>query len=181
MFKFAGMGPHLGRGLQDAHNGVDFLTPTGTELLAVHDGTVLQAELNDPSGLGNFILLRHSWGESIYAHMQAHDVRQGQEVRRGQRIGWSNDSGFSNGPHLHFAIRIHPYTRADGWGGYSDPLPYMNPADVQLPAYVLASLPRAFSVLPEASAPTQEAAAMPAQNRATGIGLAPDQAGLRRP
>jgi hypothetical protein len=47
------------------HNGIDFLTPIGTPVLAVDNGTVTDAVLNDPTGFGNYIKLRHSWGESI--------------------------------------------------------------------------------------------------------------------
>ena len=34
---------------------------------------------------------------------------------------------------LHFGIRIAPYNRFDGWGGFSDPILYMNPSDLQFP------------------------------------------------
>ena len=157
------------------HNGIDFLTPVHTDLLAVDEAVVSEAVRNDPTGFGNYIILRHSWGESLYAHMMDLGVRRGQRVDRGQRIGWSGNTGFSQGPHLHFAIRIDPYVRTDGWGGYSDPLPYMNPADVRLPPYVLPQFSRAFSPLP-AAAPAEMM-----QSRQTGVGLAPDQPGIRRP
>lgn len=118
------------------HNGIDFLTPLGTPLLATDAGTVLTTGF-EPGGFGHFVLLAHTWGESIYAHMERIVVVEGQHIARGQRIGVSGNSGGSTGPHLHFAIRIHPYERADGWGGYSDPLPYLNPDGVIVPEYVL--------------------------------------------
>ncbi len=67
----------------------------------------------EPGGLGHFALLAHSWGESIYATDRI-EVTPGQTLRRGQRLGVSGNSGGSTGPHLHFAIRIHPHERADG-------------------------------------------------------------------
>ncbi len=118
------------------HNGIDFLTPPGTPLRATDAGTVLAAGY-EPGGLGHFVLLSHTWGESLYAHMDRIAVSPGQALRRGQRIGVSGNSGGSTGPHLHFAIRIYPYERADGWGGYSDPLPYLNPDGVIVPEYIL--------------------------------------------
>lgn len=118
------------------HNGVDFSTPVGAALRAVDDGVVLRADF-EAGGFGNFVLLGHSWGESIYAHLSAFEVNVGQTVTRGQLIGRSGNTGASTGPHLHFAIRIHPYTRGDGWGGFSDPLPYLPPTAYRLPPYIL--------------------------------------------
>lgn len=127
------------------HNGIDFLTPTGTQLTAIDGGVVADAILGDPGGFGNYVKLTHSWGESLYAHMDSVAVTKGQTLTRGEVIGTSGNTGFSGGPHLHFAIRINPYVRGDGWGGFSDPLPYMNPTDFVLPPYVL---PRASDVDP---------------------------------
>lgn len=118
------------------HNGVDFLTPSGTSVLATDTGEVAQTGF-EPGGFGNYILLRHSWGESVYAHLETSDVQPGQTVGRGAMIGRSGNTGGSTGPHLHFAIRIHPYTRTDGWGGYSDPLPYLDPKAIAWPTYML--------------------------------------------
>ena len=157
------------------HNGIDFLTPTGTQLQAVDDGVVAAAVYNDPSGFGNYVLLHHAWGESIYAHMEGIDVQQGQAVRRGQLLGRSDSTGFSGGPHLHFAIRINPYERTDGWGGFSDPLPYLPRPQVHMPDYVLP---------PEQRRPTPQGAPAPSHAPLPGVfapGFAPDQPGVRRP
>ena len=148
------------------HNGIDFLTPIGTPLMAVDNGTVTDAVLNDPTGFGNYIKLRHSWGESIYAHMDSLGVQQGQTVQRGSLLGRSGSTGFVDGPHLHFAIRINGYSRTDGWGGFSDPLPYMNPSDFILPSYV------------QSIATAQVARGT---RRTQGVGYAPDRSGVRRP
>ncbi len=156
------------------HNGIDFLTPTGTPLLAVDAGVVTDAVLNDPTGFGNYIKLRHSWGESMYAHMDNLGVQQGQSVQRGTILGRSGSTGFANGPHLHFAIRINPYSRTDGWGGFTDPLPYMNPADVQLPSYVRANAPQS-AVARRSSAPSATSSLR------IKPGYAPDRPGMRRP
>jgi hypothetical protein len=131
------------------HNGIDFLTPTGTPLAAVDAGVVADAIYADPGGFGNYIKLVHRWGESLYAHMDTLAVTKGQEVEKGQVMGTSGNTGFSGGPHLHFAIRITPIVRTDGWGGFSDPLPYMQPEDVHLPAYVLRDVGPADTVSPE--------------------------------
>ncbi len=118
------------------HNGIDFLTPADTALLAVEAGMALAIGYEE-GGLGHYVLLAHTWGESLYAHLGRVDVAFGQRLRRGDPIGRSGSSGGSTGPHLHFAIRIHPYDRMDGWGGYADPLPYLNPERVIVPDYIL--------------------------------------------
>jgi len=118
------------------HNGIDFPTPTGTPILAVDAGMILRASF-DPGGFGNFVLMSHIWGQSVYAHLHVLEVVSGKAVGRGTQLGLAGNTGNSTGPHLHFAIRINPHQRGDGWGGFSDPLPYLYPADVILPRYVL--------------------------------------------
>jgi murein DD-endopeptidase MepM/ murein hydrolase activator NlpD len=80
-------------------------------------------------GFGHFVLLQHAWGESLYAHLERIDVLQGANVARGQQLGLSGNSGFSSGPHLHFGIRITPYRRTDGWGGFVNPMPFLRLED----------------------------------------------------
>jgi murein DD-endopeptidase MepM/ murein hydrolase activator NlpD len=106
------------------HNGLDFGMAMNTPLVAVDQGSVKRTGF-DPGGFGNFILLRHDWGESLYAHLNVVHVQQGQPVDSGAVIGQSGNTGASTGPHLHFSIRINPYRRTDGWGGFANPLPFM--------------------------------------------------------
>lgn len=142
------------------HNGVDFSTPEGTALFAVDDGVVSQVGF-DPNGFGNYILLAHAWGESIYAHLSAVDVAPEQPVVRGQGVGRSGNTGGSTGPHLHFAIRITPYQRNDGWGGFSDPLPVLPPGAYLLPDYILDPAPAMAQVAAAAAAPMSTARLAP--------------------
>jgi len=107
------------------HNGLDFGLPVGTPMLAVDDAEVIRADF-DPGGFGNYVLLDHLWGESLHAHLDRVDVRVGQLVDEGEQVGLSGYTGKSTGPHLHFSIRIHPYDREDGWGGFCDPAPFMD-------------------------------------------------------
>ena len=158
------------------HNGIDFLTPTGSVLLAVENGIVAAAVLNDPTGFGNYILIAHGWGESIYAHLQSLAVQTGQAVTRGQVIGTSNSTGMSFGPHLHFAIRLAGYSRTDGWGGFSDPLPYLPPNKLELPNYVLGLAP-ASTPAPSSTATTRSMR----DRLRSAPGLAPERTGVRRP
>ena len=151
------------------HNGVDFSTPVGVELWSLESGVVAQIGF-EAGGFGNYLLVRHAWGESLYAHLSTVDVALNQPVSRRQRIGRSGNTGGSTGPHLHLAIRVAPYTRTDGWGGFSDPLPYLPPDCYTLPAYILDPLSQAATVATErAVAPLRLAPSgmgdIPGQNR----------------
>ena len=111
-------GPSIG------HNGLDFATPIGTPVVAVQNGAVLAAG-TDAAGYGEYVVLGHDWGQSLYAHLHEMHVVRGQQVQAGDQLGLSGNSGLSNGPHLHFGMRIHPFSVEDGWFGYSDPEPYL--------------------------------------------------------
>jgi murein DD-endopeptidase MepM/ murein hydrolase activator NlpD len=43
---------------------------------------------------------------SRYLHLMEYSVALGEKVTRGQKIGLSNNTGNSQGPHLHFEIRV---------------------------------------------------------------------------
>ncbi len=126
-FRYGGV-PLLG------HNGIDLGCGVGTPVLAMDAGTVMEVGY-EAGGFGNYVKLKHGWGESLYAHLErvGFDLggsllrtRPGDHVRQGQEIARSGNTGGSTGPHLHFAIRINPYSRVDGWGGFSDPAPHLD-------------------------------------------------------
>lgn len=106
------------------NNKLDFGLPADTPVLATDGGSVKQADF-DVTGFGKFIILEHKWGESLYGHLNQIEVAPGQVVQRGEQLGLSGISGATNGPLLSFGIRLNPYNRTDGWGGFSDPLPYL--------------------------------------------------------
>lgn len=111
------------------HNGLDFELSAGTEILAADDGQVIELDF-DPAGYGRYLRILHRWGESLYAHLQDSMVESGERVRRGQIIGHAGRSARSTHDHLHFAIRIDPYQPWDGWGGYTNPLPFLDPQNL---------------------------------------------------
>lgn len=106
------------------HNGLDFGLSIGSNIYAADTGEVLFAEF-DNTGFGNMIRLRHSWGETLYAHLSEILIGSGNIPLRGSLIAKSGNTGLGTGPHLHFGVRIYPYDRADGWGGYSNPELYL--------------------------------------------------------
>jgi murein DD-endopeptidase MepM/ murein hydrolase activator NlpD len=114
------------------HPGLDLAIPVGTRVLAVDQGRVMESNF-EPQGFGRYLKLEHSWGESFYAHLEEPLVDAGQIVARGEAIALSGDNQGAVQPHLHFAIRIRPYNRFDGWGGFSDPLPFLSTTDLSIP------------------------------------------------
>ena len=94
------------------HSGQDFAVPVGTEVVAVHGGTVVKAGGNgagDGPAYGNAVVVKHSDGTySQYAHLSRIDVKVGDKVDTGEHIALSGNTGNSSGPHLHFEIRTTP-------------------------------------------------------------------------
>lgn len=107
------------------HNGIDFGTPSGTAICAIADGRVVEAADKGNKGYGKYVKLVHPWGESLYAHLNQHLCDVGDTVVAGETVGLSGNTGNSTGPHLHFGIRVAPFDRRDGWGGFTDPAPYL--------------------------------------------------------
>jgi len=89
------------------HNGMDFSAPTGTPIFATGDGEVTDAD-NTRSGYGYLIIINHGFGyETYYAHLNEYKVNVGQKVKRGDIIGTCGNTGRSQGPHLHYEVRIN--------------------------------------------------------------------------
>ena len=86
------------------HEGVDFVVPEGSPILASADGVVVYSDYHPQ--YGNMIELDH--GNDFvtrYAHASRLLVKVGQIVRRGQEIAKVGNTGRSTGNHLHFEVR----------------------------------------------------------------------------
>lgn len=89
------------------YNAVDLGTPTGTQVMAAADGTVIVARSSGYNGgYGEYIAINHPNGtQTVYGHLSKVYVTSGQEISQGQIVGLSGNTGRSTGPHLHFEIR----------------------------------------------------------------------------
>ncbi len=86
------------------HYGMDFTAPTGTPIYATGDATVERVKASR-RGYGNHIILKHNFGyKTLYAHMSAFNVSNGQQVKRGDVIGYVGSTGTSTAPHLHYEV-----------------------------------------------------------------------------
>ena len=85
------------------HAGMDFTAPIGTNIFATGNGVVVGAGWEQ--GYGNCVQINHGYGYvTLYGHMSAIKVRNGQKVKRGDIIGLIGSTGKSTGPHLHYEV-----------------------------------------------------------------------------
>ena len=85
------------------HFGLDVAGPVGTPILAAASGKVTLAA--DFHFFGKLMVLNHGHGvNTLYAHLSAMDLREGDEVQQGMRIGAMGATGRVTGPHLHFSL-----------------------------------------------------------------------------
>jgi murein DD-endopeptidase MepM/ murein hydrolase activator NlpD len=90
-------------GVRRHHAAVDLAASTGTPVKAASDGKVSALGFN--STYGKFIVLSHDNNyQTMYAHLNAVSVKQGERVTQGVKIGEVGSTGYSTGPHLHFAM-----------------------------------------------------------------------------
>lgn len=89
---------------QSVHQGLDFRAATGTPVTAISGGKVILAR--DFFFEGNFLVIDHGQELlSLYLHLSAFKVKEGDTVSKGQLIGLSGGTGRATGPHLHLAVR----------------------------------------------------------------------------
>lgn len=109
------------------HGALDYGVPTGTTVYAAADGVVYSASYASGS-YGYYIIIQHTNGlRTYYAHGNGtFYVSPGQTVSKGQPIMLSGNSGKSSGPHLHFEVRVSPYSwYPNGDDSRRDPRNYM--------------------------------------------------------
>ncbi|HEX4916434.1 MAG TPA: M23 family metallopeptidase [Limnobacter sp.] len=95
--------PFTGR--RSVHEGIDFIAPVGTPILAAAAGVVVDAKWHP--GYGNMIEIEHNNKTTTrYAHASKLLVKTGDIVRLGQKIALVGNTGRSTGPHLHFEVRV---------------------------------------------------------------------------
>jgi murein DD-endopeptidase MepM/ murein hydrolase activator NlpD len=109
-----------------AHLGTDYAAPTGTPILAVGNGTVLEAKYGRFNG--NYVKLKHNGTYTTqYLHMSriAKGMKPGKKVNQGDIIGYVGSTGLASGPHVCFRFwkdgkQIDPNSVK---GNFSEPLP----------------------------------------------------------
>jgi murein DD-endopeptidase MepM/ murein hydrolase activator NlpD len=106
------------------HYGVDIANRIGTPIVAVADGTVIEA--GPASGFGLWVRIQHADGTvSVYGHVDTFSVHEGQQVKAGEQIARMGNRGYSTGPHLHFEIW-------DATGKKMNPAPWLAARGISL-------------------------------------------------
>jgi murein DD-endopeptidase MepM/ murein hydrolase activator NlpD len=105
--------------MRSMHEGIDFVAPMGTPVLATADGVVLRAEHH--GAYGNMVDVAHVDGfVTRYAHLKSIDVRAQDQVKRHDTLGTLGNTGRSTGPHLHYEVifkgeAVHPVKALAVW------------------------------------------------------------------
>lgn len=87
------------------HNGIDFVSPSGTPVFPALEGVVIT--MGRTRAKGKFILIEHDNGYlTTYDHLKKFQkgLRVGRRVERQEQIGEVGRTGFSTGAHLHFGV-----------------------------------------------------------------------------
>ncbi len=103
-----GMRDHPVLGYTRLHAGADFRADIGSEVYATADGTIKYTGLL--GSLGRIVIIDHGYGyETVYAHLSSvpKNYRKGKKVERGEMIAYSGNSGITEGPHLHYEVRLN--------------------------------------------------------------------------
>ncbi|MDZ7757584.1 M23 family metallopeptidase [Rhodohalobacter sp.] len=89
------------------HYGTDYAAPTGTPIISVGEGVVIEAQRR--GGNGNIVQIRHNNSyKTAYLHLNgfAPGIRQGAKVEQGQVIGYVGQTGLATGPHLCYRLYV---------------------------------------------------------------------------
>ncbi|MDR1742392.1 MAG: M23 family metallopeptidase [Dysgonamonadaceae bacterium] len=87
------------------HTGVDWAGKVGSKIATTASGTIEYAGYRGDYGL--CVIVKHDFGyETLYGHLSALKVREGQKVKTGDVIGLLGNTGRSTAPHVHYEV-IH--------------------------------------------------------------------------
>ncbi len=108
------------------HYGMDIANSADVPIYAAGSGVVARSYYS--TSYGNCVIISHTYNgktySTLYAHMQARFVEDGQVVTQGQQIGIMGNTGDSYGQHLHFEL-MNGGWQADHSNCF-DPAPWLN-------------------------------------------------------
>jgi len=86
------------------HTGVDYAAPTGTPVVSIGDGVVIEKAYKGQAG--NMVKIKHNATyTTAYLHLSKYgNIYVGSHVNQGQVIGYVGATGAATGPHLDFRV-----------------------------------------------------------------------------
>lgn len=91
--------------LRSVHQGLDIRGGEGEAIKASNGGTVVLAQ--ELFYGGNTVVIDHGLGIfTVYMHLSAYAVTEGETVANGQIVGFVGATGRASGPHLHFGVKV---------------------------------------------------------------------------
>ena len=91
------------------HKGIDIAGKFKTPIHSVDKGIVTKSYYS--GSYGHVVFIKHDNNlETVYAHLNKRNVKEGQVVQQGDIIGLMGNTGDSSGVHLHFEIHEEKWT-----------------------------------------------------------------------
>jgi len=100
-------------GVTYLHEGVDYITASGREIVAPNSGKVVYAGYTELGG--NTLIIEHGYGlKSWFCHLSELKLAVGDTVQKGDVVGIAGSSGFTNQTGVHiglsvFDVPVSPY------------------------------------------------------------------------
>jgi murein DD-endopeptidase MepM/ murein hydrolase activator NlpD len=111
------------------HDAIDIMSPRGTDVHAVDDGTIAKLFTSNAGGLTIYEFDPTQTFSYYYAHLDryAAGLAEHQSVKRGEVIGYVGSTGNASedAPHLHFAIARLDTSRSWWKGDAINPYPLL--------------------------------------------------------
>jgi len=150
------------------HTGVDYAAAIGTPVFSATSGTVAQVLNTGRTGYGKQVIVKDDDGTyTLYGHLAAIGVHQGDQLGAGTQIAQSGNTGSSTGAHLHFEVRSE-----NKYGSDIDPVRWLTmPTTATTPAGSVRA--DGFTVVPadtiEAPGPNAGTPSVPFLDQFSGI------------
>lgn len=117
------------------HKGIDIAGEFKTPVHSVDRGVVTKSYYS--GSYGHVVFVKHDNNlETIYAHLNKRNVKEGQVVKQGDVVGLMGNTGDSSGVHLHFEIHKENWTYEKE--NAIDPLTALGDAAVGQPVLAMA-------------------------------------------
>jgi len=95
-------------GKYHGRNAVDIANASGGNIIASASGIITKVGKGYNGGLGNYVIIAHSEGvETLYAHLSAIYIFEGQEIQQGAILGLMGATGHcipAGAVHLHWEV-----------------------------------------------------------------------------